>query len=70
MANWQAALRTHPLAWLLEAGDPAVRHLALRQLLDRGVDEPDVAASRRAAMAAAPIAADLDRPGAGRLLGV
>lgn len=32
MAGWQAGLRADPLGWLLEAGDPAVRHLALRQL--------------------------------------
>lgn len=45
--------------WLLEPRDPAVRHLALRQLLDRAADDPDVAASREAAMAADPIAAIL-----------
>lgn len=55
MSGWQAALRADPLEWLLEPGDPAVRHLALRQLLDRSMDEPDVAISRRAAMAADPI---------------
>jgi hypothetical protein len=55
MSGWQAALRADPLEWLLEPGDPAVRHLALRQLLDRSMDEPDVAISRRAAMSADPI---------------
>jgi hypothetical protein len=33
MASWRAALPADPLEWLLEPGDPAVRHLALRQLL-------------------------------------
>ena len=58
-AAWQAALRADPLDWLLEPGDPAVRHLALRQLLDRPADGPDVAASLRAAMATDPIASIL-----------
>ena len=45
------------MGWLLEPSDPAVRHLALRQLLDRPADDPDVIGSLRAAMAADPIAA-------------
>jgi hypothetical protein len=59
MAGWQTALRADPLDWLLETGDPAVRHLALRQLLDRPEEDPDVATSLRAAMAADPIASIL-----------
>ena len=59
MAGWQAALRADPLEWLLEPGDPAVRHLAMRQLLDCGPDQPDVVESRRAAMASDPIASIL-----------
>jgi hypothetical protein len=59
MAGWQAALRADPLEWLLEPGTPAVRHLALRQLLARAADEPDVVEARRAALAADPIASIL-----------
>jgi hypothetical protein len=59
MDDWRRALRGDPLDWLLEPGDPAVRQLALRQLLDRPDDDPDVIESRRAAMAANPIAAIL-----------
>jgi hypothetical protein len=44
------------ISWLLEPGDPAVRHLALRRLLDRPVDDPEVIAARAAAMAGEPIA--------------
>jgi hypothetical protein len=44
------------LDWLMDESTPAVRHLALRQLLDRPADDPDVVEARRAAMAAAPIA--------------
>ena len=57
--SWRAALRADPLPWLLEDGDPAVRHLALQQLLDLPADEPEVAASRRAAMTTDPIASIL-----------
>ena len=59
MSGLPAALRADPLDWLLEAKDPAVRHLALRQLLDRPDDDPDVVESRHAAMAADPIASIL-----------
>jgi hypothetical protein len=47
------------LAWLLEPGDPAVRHLALRHLSGRPPDDPDVVESRRTAMTSDPIASIL-----------
>lgn len=56
---WTEGLRGDPLPWLLEEADPAVRHLALRQLLDRPDDDPEVRAARRSAMSADPIAAIL-----------
>ncbi len=59
METWRTALRSDAVDWLLEPDDPAVRHLALRQLLDRPVDDPEVIASATAAMATAPIAAIL-----------
>jgi hypothetical protein len=43
------------LDWLLEPEAPAVRHLALRRLLDRPADDPEVVAAQAAAMAADPI---------------
>ncbi len=48
-----------PLPWLLEESNPAVRHLALVQLLDRPHDDPEVVAAQRAAMESDPIAAML-----------
>jgi hypothetical protein len=45
-----------PVSWLLDESTPAVRHLALRQLLDRPVGDPEVVESRAAAMATEPIA--------------
>jgi hypothetical protein len=71
---WTRVLRADPLPWLLDANNQAVRHLALRWLLDRPADDPDVAAAQLAAMAAQPIAAILatqqpagywEKPGAG-----
>jgi hypothetical protein len=56
---WLAELRGDPLPWLLEDESPAVKHLALRQLLDLPENEPAVRAARAAAMAADPIAAIL-----------
>lgn len=59
MDGWARTLRADPLDWLLEPGDPAVRHLALRQMLDRPVDDPEVVASTTGAMSAEPIASIL-----------
>ncbi len=59
MATWQGMLKGDPLPWLLEADAPAVRHLALRQLLDQPEDAPEVRQARAAAMHADPIASIL-----------
>ncbi len=56
MASWLQALNEDPLPWLLEDSTPAVRHLALRHLLGRTADDPEVAAARAEAMETAPIA--------------
>ena len=74
MADWTDRLNGNPLPWLLDDAAPAVRHLALRRLLDRPADDPEVAAARGAAMDSNPIAAFLaeqrpegwwGKPGAG-----
>lgn len=57
--DWGRLLNGDPLPWLLEATDPAVRHLALRDLLGRSVDDFEVEAARAAAMESDPIAAIL-----------
>lgn len=56
MMNWQAMLKYDPLPWLLEEETPAVRHLALRQLLDQPENAPEVRQAREAAMRTTPIA--------------
>ena len=58
-SGWLDPLRGDPLPWLLEESAPAVRHLALRQLLDRPADDPEVLGAGAAAMATDPIAAIL-----------
>jgi hypothetical protein len=55
VTGWTDGLRGDPLPWLLEEIAPAVRHLALRQLLDRAEDDPEVRAARASAMCAHPI---------------
>ncbi|HEX9122069.1 MAG TPA: prenyltransferase/squalene oxidase repeat-containing protein [Actinomycetota bacterium] len=74
MEDWKRALRGDPVPWLLEEDDPAVRHLALRLLLDEPADAPRVRRARAAAMKVHPIASILehqdpegfwDKPGAG-----
>jgi hypothetical protein len=59
MADWRGGLNGDPLPWLLDEEAPGVRHLALRRLLDRGYDDPEVVVARAAAMASDPIAAFL-----------
>jgi hypothetical protein len=72
--DWLGSLRADPRPWLLDPSTPAVCHAALRDLLDRPADDPEVVEARRAAMAADPIAAILaaqhpdgywEKPGAG-----
>lgn len=55
-ADWLARLNGDPLPWLLDEAAPAVRHRALRELLDRPAGEPEVVRARAAAMATDPIA--------------
>jgi hypothetical protein len=57
--DWRDRLRGDPLPWLLDEAAPAVRHLALRQLLDRPADDPEVRAARADATRVDPIAAIL-----------
>jgi hypothetical protein len=59
MTTWLRMLKGDPLPWLLEEETPAVRHLALRQLLDQPEDAPLVRQARAAAMHTDPIASIL-----------
>ena len=56
MAGWIDRLNGDPLPWLLDESMPAVRHVAMRTLLDRAADDPEVVEARAAAMRTGPIA--------------
>ena len=57
--SWKNQLREDPLPWLLESGDPGVRYLALRDLLDLPPDDQKLKSARKAAHKEGSIAAVL-----------
>ena len=48
--DWLSRLNGDPLPWLLEPENPSVRYFALRHLLDRSDDDPEVKEARAAIM--------------------
>lgn len=58
MNNRQHPLHDDTLSWLLEPENPSVRYWALRDLLDRPADDPDVQEAR-AAIARQPLVQEL-----------
>ncbi len=58
---WQDQLKGDSLNWLLEPDMPGVRYLALRDLLDKPIDDPELRAARQAAHGQGPIATILAR---------
>ena len=61
MRNWMTPVNGEPLPWLLErdSQNPGVRYFALRDLLDRPVDDQEVVAARCALMSTGPVPAIL-----------
>jgi len=59
--SWQRQLKDDPVSWLLEPENPGVRYLALRDLLDKPHDDPELVSARQAAHTKGPIAAILDK---------
>ena len=57
--TWTEALNADPVPWLLGDDNPAVKHLTLRALLQRGADDLDVRRALAAAMEADPISSIL-----------
>jgi hypothetical protein len=59
---WLKDLNGDPLPWLLEPdpANPGVRYFALRDLLDRPEDDPEVRQARAAIMTTGPVPAILD----------
>jgi hypothetical protein len=62
MNDWKAQLKADPLPWLLEPDEanPGVRYFALRDLLDRPADNPEVVAAHAQVMHTGPVPAILD----------
>lgn len=62
MNDWKASLKADPLPWLLEPdqANPGVRYFALRNLLDRTVDDPEVISAQAEVMRNYPVLAILD----------
>ncbi len=60
--QWPSHLNGDPVPWLLEpdSDNPSVRYFALRDLLDRPEDDPEVQAARAAIMTTGPVPAILD----------
>lgn len=54
--TWQTELKKDPLPWLLDPSAPGVRYLALRDLLDLSINDPELAAARTIAHTHGPIA--------------
>jgi hypothetical protein len=74
--EWQSQLKSDPIGWLLETENPGMRYLALRDLLDKPVDDPELISARQIAHTQAEIAEILaqmqpegywEKPGAGYL---
>jgi hypothetical protein len=59
--SWQSLLHDDPVPWLLEKGDPAVRALTLRHVLDRSSRDAELREARQAAMSSPPISTILKR---------
>jgi hypothetical protein len=59
--SWQEQLNGDSLSWLLEPDDPGVRYLAMRDLLERPADDPELISAQAAAHAEGPIADILDK---------
>jgi hypothetical protein len=54
--NWTDALVTNPAPWLLERENPPARYGALRDLLDRPADDPDLQAAQAIIPSYPPVA--------------
>jgi hypothetical protein len=50
MQDWKSRIKADPTDWLLEEENPSVRYFALRDILDRYEDDPDVQNAKREIM--------------------
>jgi len=54
--NWQIKLSSDPTPWLLEGDNPPIRYLALRDLLELPLDDPELTAARESVLDWPPLA--------------
>ncbi|MBM4426314.1 MAG: nitrogen fixation protein NifH [Chloroflexi bacterium] len=59
--SWQSQLRGDSVSWLLEAEDPGVRYLALRDLVGLSDDDAELKSARKRAHKEGPVANVLSR---------
>jgi len=59
--SWQRQFKDDSVSWLLEHENPGVRYLALRDLLDKPHNDPELVSARQAAHTKGPIATILDK---------
>jgi hypothetical protein len=60
MVDWRSILNGDPTDWLLEEDNPSVRYFALRDILDKKEDDPEVMKARADIMAFGPVPAILN----------
>jgi hypothetical protein len=72
--DWQSQIKSDPLPWLLQSGDPGPRYLTLRDLVGLPADDPELVEAQKAAHTQDPISMILgnmhpkgywSKPGAG-----
>ena len=64
--SWQDQLKGDSLSWLLETESPEIRFLALRDLLERAENDPELRTARKVAQTTGPVAtvlAEMDETG-------
>lgn len=61
MTQWKSLLKDNPIDWLLEDTNPSVRYYALREILEKSTDAPEVVTAKNALMKSHVITKILDK---------
>lgn len=64
LKTWSQILKENPLDWLLEHSNPSVRYFVLRDLLDKGEDDSEILASKKAIPSSPTVTKILDKQNA------
>ncbi|MDH5754539.1 MAG: hypothetical protein OEY95_04990 [Candidatus Bathyarchaeota archaeon] len=65
MIDWLEILKESPIDWLLEKTNPSVRYFTLRDLLDKGEDDPQVLVAKQAISASKVVKRILSKQNSG-----